>query len=474
LSSPSPPASSPPPPRETVLPGRCFPDPTAHDFHGKIVGGAEINPPRLYQFLAHLGGCGAILIHEKWVLTAAHCAPYFSPGDEVVLGQHSVFASDECVERIAAESIVSHEGYDDGTLANDIALIELSAASEYAPIDRLDHAGDATWHGAGTPLVVAGWGTLSSGGNTPDKAQHVTVPAVPACAETGYGSDYDPGTMVCAGETGLDSCQGDSGGPLFGIDGSGARTLVGIVSWGQGCALNSYPGVYTRVQAMTEWICARTGGDVCPTNQPPRAPSPPSPPPSPPKPPPAPATCVDSPGCPHLNDGDCDDGGPGSDYDICDYGTDCSDCGSRPPLGAPPGVSTPPPPPSPQQSASPPPPPPPPPPSQQRQPHWVNCGRSGRCDEDGKWAEPAERHEVRCCSDSDLGNDWRKNPGCSVWAESDAQSMGGCNSRKTLLEAEAICSDAGVRLCTAEELQSDCSKSTGCGFDKELVWSSDS
>ena len=52
--------------------------------------------------------------------------------------------------------------------------------------------------------------------------------------------------------------------------------------------------------------------------------------------------------------------------------------------------------------------------------------------------------------------------------------LGGCNSRKTLLEAEAICSDAGVRLCTAEELQSDCSKSTGCGFDKELVWSSDS
>ena len=219
-------------------------------------------------------------------------------------------------------------------------------------------------------------------------------------------------------------------------------------------------------------LLAVAPSDLPPT--PPKPPAPPpaaSPPPSPPKPPPAPATCVDSPGCPHLNDGDCDDGGPGSDYDICDYGTDCSDCGPRPPLGAPPGVSTPPPPPSPQQSASP---PPPPPPSQQRQPHWVNCGRSGRCDEDGKWAEPAERHEVRCCSDSDLGNDWRKNPGCSVWAESDAQSMGGCNSRKTLLEAEAICSDAGVRLCTAEELQSDCSKSTGCGFDKELVWSSDS
>ena len=67
------------------------------------------------------------------------------------------------------------------------------------------------------------------------------------------------------------------------------------------------------------------------TSQPP----PPSPPPSAPPlsaPPPAatpPATCVDIPGCPHLNDGDCDDGGPGSDYDICDYGTDCSSLGVR-------------------------------------------------------------------------------------------------------------------------------------------------
>ena len=51
--------------------------------------------------------------------------------------------------------------------------------SEYAAIDMLDQPNDDTWHSAGTPLVVAGWGTLSSGGNTPDKAQHVTVPAVP-------------------------------------------------------------------------------------------------------------------------------------------------------------------------------------------------------------------------------------------------------------------------------------------------------
>ncbi|MEC7984562.1 MAG: MopE-related protein, partial [Myxococcota bacterium] len=37
--------------------------------------------------------------------------------------------------------------------------------------------------------------------------------------------------------------------------------------------------------------------------------------------------CDDS--CTFANDGQCDDGGTGSDFDLCDLGTDCTDCGSR-------------------------------------------------------------------------------------------------------------------------------------------------
>ena len=99
------------------------------------------------------------------------------------------------------ESIVSHESYNDWTLQNDIAVIKLTEASQfgYAPIDHLDQPGDGTWHEPGTPLVAAGWGTLSAGGSAADTAQHVVVPAVPDCWETGYGEDYDADTMVCAG-----------------------------------------------------------------------------------------------------------------------------------------------------------------------------------------------------------------------------------------------------------------------------------
>ena len=37
--------------------------------------------------------------------------------------------------------------------------------------------------------------------------------------------------------------------------------------------------------------------------------------------------CTNS--CPFASDGDCDDGGPGADFSLCDLGTDCNDCGTR-------------------------------------------------------------------------------------------------------------------------------------------------
>ena len=51
----------------------------------------------------------------------------------------------------------------------------------------------------------------------------------------------------------IDTCQGDSGGPLFcKID---KQTFVlGITSWGVGCGLSNYPGVYAKVSVATPWI----------------------------------------------------------------------------------------------------------------------------------------------------------------------------------------------------------------------------
>jgi len=52
--------------------------------------------------------------------------------------------------------------------------------------------------------------------------------------------------MMCAADVNEDSCQGDSGGPLYDSD---SDTLVGIVSWGAGCALYGFAGVYSRISS---------------------------------------------------------------------------------------------------------------------------------------------------------------------------------------------------------------------------------
>jgi hypothetical protein len=61
--------------------------------------------------------------------------------------------------------------------------------------------------------------------------------------------------MVCAGvpEGGIDSCQGDSGGPQF-VMVNGKPVVMGVVSWGYGCASAGKYGVYARVNSMLPFM----------------------------------------------------------------------------------------------------------------------------------------------------------------------------------------------------------------------------
>merc|ERR1711872_987316 len=107
--------------------------------------------------------------------------------------------------------------------------------------------------------TVSGWGTLSSGGNQPTVLNEVdvTVQSNAQC-QSSYGSSITS-NMLCAADAGKDSCQGDSGGPLVAQE-NGKYALIGVVSWGYGCAFSGYPGVYARVTEKMDWILANTSG----------------------------------------------------------------------------------------------------------------------------------------------------------------------------------------------------------------------
>lgn len=241
----------------------------------QIVGGQEAEPgawpwqvallqarnPSLYdaQF------CGGSLLSELWVLTAAHCVEGAEPADiDVVAGIHNLVYPDPGYQRIPANLIIVHPDYEPELFRNDIALIRLSQPAQtgiepgalpVSPVTPLD---------AGAPPVdgllatVTGWGNRSMTElDYPDTLHEVVVPIVDnaTCSEA-YGDL--PGTMLCAGymnKGGRDSCGGDSGGPLVIYDETAAAwQLAGIVSWGYGCGLPGYPGVYTRVSAFESWF----------------------------------------------------------------------------------------------------------------------------------------------------------------------------------------------------------------------------
>ena len=148
------------------------------------------------------------------------------------------------------------------------------------------------------------------------------------------------------------------------------------------------------------------------------------------------------------------------------------------PLPPPPSLPPPPAPPPPSPPSAPPAAPPfapPAAPPAMSPPQFVECGRVGACSEPSGWKAASEMYAVRCCSETKLGDSWKRRKGCDVFAESngpemeDAQGVQ-CEPALTYAEAVADCAGAGARLCTGAELRANCAKGTGCGFDKRLAW----
>ena len=191
--------------------------------------------------------CGGSLIAPDTVLSAAHCSGSLS---SVVIGRYDFSDLSETYEDIPTASETKHPDYCGEQ--NDLMIIKLSTASSFSPI-KLDENTETL--SAGTDVTVMGWGATASDGPDSSVLLEVEVDIVSnqECNEQ-YGGGIT-NDMLCAARAGKDSCQGDSGGPLI-MKGSDAANdvLVGVVSFGNGCADPSYPGVYSRVSENIAWI----------------------------------------------------------------------------------------------------------------------------------------------------------------------------------------------------------------------------
>ncbi len=228
--------------------------------HDKIVGGEPVTNREEAPYMASLSGvCGGSLISEKWILTAAHCAGYFS---KVKLG---VLNLGEVGVNYKVKRTIKHPKYNPSTTSNDFALVELAEqvnlkAAGLKVVKLATPAFEADGHQApGMDSTVYGFGNIGEGqSNRKKDLNKVVVPIVShevANAVEAYNGGVDE-TMIAAGygEGKKDSCQGDSGGPLVVFDQQNEPVQVGVVSWGEGCARAKKYGIYSKVSHAYQWI----------------------------------------------------------------------------------------------------------------------------------------------------------------------------------------------------------------------------
>lgn len=232
----------------------------ARDFHADIVGGVEASYGE-FPFIVSLQGqsyghfCGGSLIRKDWVLTAAHCVVNGGV-DSIVIGLHDR-SDTRNAEIIKPLRIIPHPKYNENTTDYDYALIQLSQNSRYQPIELNTTEIALPKNGPAVMATVAGWGvTRETSSTLPRKLQKVDIPLIrkEVCSKNYPNSITD--RMLCAGyaQGGKDSCQGDSGGPLVATADNNEKYLIGVVSWGAGCARANSPGIYSKVSRATSWI----------------------------------------------------------------------------------------------------------------------------------------------------------------------------------------------------------------------------
>tara|TARA_Y100000991_G_scaffold144097_1_gene108823 strand:- start:536 stop:1711 length:1176 start_codon:yes stop_codon:yes gene_type:complete len=226
----------------------------------RIVGGTVVTDQQRVPYMTAVGIvdrgrfmhiCGGTLISSRLVLTAAHCIAVHR---ERLLESGVVFigqtAPSDAKSAINISQVHIHPRFSEASLHMDVGAVRLAHSAPKTRTPALPSV-DSTY--AGRYASILGWGTVAEGSSL--LSHQLLEAVVPVDAECGrYAAELITPSMICAGAPGKDACQGDSGGPLLMCDTPNGCEVIGVTSWGNGCARRDFPGVYAKVFPARDWL----------------------------------------------------------------------------------------------------------------------------------------------------------------------------------------------------------------------------
>ncbi|KXJ70761.1 hypothetical protein RP20_CCG022542 [Aedes albopictus] len=225
------------------------------EWEGRIVGGQNAASGQFpYQVSlrssTNMHFCGASIINNRWVLSAAHCTVGRTLANtRVVVGTHLLLSGGLAH---SSSRIINHGSYNSNTWANDVSLVQTASVIFFNTLAQpiglgVNHI--LTASGA----VVSGWGQLGANTGIPNNLQwlRTNIISVAECRSrhsVANSARIFDNTICTLSPAGQGMCMGDAGGPL--VHGG---LLQGIVSWGIPCGLG-FPDVLARVSSHRTWI----------------------------------------------------------------------------------------------------------------------------------------------------------------------------------------------------------------------------
>ncbi|GAB0090078.1 hypothetical protein DMENIID0001_047440 [Sergentomyia squamirostris] len=230
------------------------------DWEGFIVGGQNAAAGQFPHVVslrstANNHFCGAFIVNNNWVVSAAHCTINRTPANTwIVVGALQLSTGGT---NVFTSAIANHPGYVGATLANDISCLQTRDTLTFSGTIQPLTMGDQ-FIGGEVQATAAGWGRVGTNLPLANHLQWLNVQTITnlACrnAHSAHNAQFVHDNTICTfTRAGEGMCNGDSGSALF-----IGNNAIGVVSWGIACA-QGFPDNFARVSSHRTWLVSHTG-----------------------------------------------------------------------------------------------------------------------------------------------------------------------------------------------------------------------